>query len=216
VSERVRRDHELEVKPRRPSLEPNPGKKSTSYTNDQNAIKVATAGILNRSKTYHGHQDLEQKQREVEDYQEAKGGKTIPLTADSLKHVRRSHRPGSDSGSQSRTSSSRSVSDVKTKSGTVSRGESDSFTMIVNGVKLGFSSEVMEGKTISLRQTGGEDGTMDIQIGGKGGKLYTISKDDAVRPREIDDGRRTRDESRLDQASRRTSRSGTSERGSAK
>jgi hypothetical protein len=208
--------NEPEPARRRPSLELNPGRKATLYTNGQSSVKVATAGVLNHSKTYHGRQDLEQKQREVEDYQEAKGGRPVPLTADSLKHVRRSHKSGSESGSQSRTSSSRSVSDVKTKSGTVSRGESDSFTMTVNGVKLGFSSEAMEGKTINLRKKGGENGTMDIQIGGKGGKHYIVSKDEVIRRREIDDGRRTRDESRTDQASRRTSRSGNSDRGSVK
>lgn len=199
----------------RPSLNRADGtRKTVSYSNGSGSAKVAAESRAQRRTTLDGHErsrDLEQNLREIEAYQNAKGPQTIPLTADALKNARRNHK---SSDSASFTSSSKG-SDVKTKSGSgvASRPENDGITMNIQGVKLDLSSDSMGDKRINIRQKG-ERG-LELHIDGKKSRRYLVTREEPPSffpRREIESGRRSRDEHGSDRASRRSSRSGYSGR----
>lgn len=162
--------------------------------------------------------DLEDKARDAEEYQAARAGKPVPLTADALFKAKNSHRPDSDSGSQKSRSNSSRGSDARTRdgSGTGSKGDEEhSFTMNVNGITMSFSQESVGGKRINLKT--GETGGVELNIEGRRPKKYITSRSDYTSTsgsgrREIED-RHSRDDRRSDRASRRSSRSTYSSRG---
>ncbi|KAI9879792.1 MAG: hypothetical protein M1830_007234 [Pleopsidium flavum] len=237
VSDRSRKEEpEQSSRSRRPSLTTRPSstKKSTSYANASGNTKISVESARQRRASYYGHerrQDLEAKQRDIEAYQDAKGSRSIPLTADALKAARKGTKAvGSDSGSQSRASSSREGSEVKTRSsggggsGVATKSEAESFTMRFNagaGVKVDFAGDSVEGRTISLRPSG-EDGAMELSIGGRGSKKYIGSEGKQVEYarsglrreiKEVEELRRTREDMKSAKSSRRSSRSGYSGQG---
>ncbi|MCJ1364682.1 hypothetical protein MMC16_003797 [Acarospora aff. strigata] len=232
VSDRSRRDApEQSSRSRRPSLTTRPSttRKSTSYANAPGNAKISVESTRQRRASYYGHErrhDLEAKQREIEEYQEAKGSKSIPLTADALLAARKGSK-GSDSGS--RASSSREGSEVKTRStgggsGVTGKGDAEAFTMRFNagaGVQVDFAGDSVDGRTISLRPSGAE-GAMELSIGGRETKKYHGSEGKQVEyarsglrreVKEIEEPRRTREEMKSARGSRRSSRSGYSGRG---
>ncbi|KAF3015229.1 hypothetical protein E8E15_006607 [Penicillium rubens] len=107
--------------------------------------------------------DIEDREREAENYQAARSGRTstaaLPLSTEALLPTKASHRNGSESGSQnSRSNSSRG-------SATASRKEEDeNMTLVLNGVQIGFTSEAVAGKSINIRA--GETGAVRLNIGG--------------------------------------------------
>lgn len=232
VSDRSRREAaEQSSRSRRPSLATRPSttsRKSTSYANAPDNAKVSVESARQRRASYYGHErhhDLEVKQREIEEYQEAKGSKSIPLTADAL--AARKGTRSSDSGS--RASGSREGSEVKTRSatggsGVAAKSDAESFTMRFNagaGVKVDFAGDSVDGKTISLRPSGA-DGLMELSVGGRESKKYHASEGKQVEyarsglrreVKEPEELRRTREDMRSAKSSRRSSRSGYSGRG---
>lgn len=233
VSDRSRREAtEQSSRSRRPSLATRPSttsKKSTSYANAPDNAKISVESARQRRASYYGHErrhDLEAKQREIEEYQEAKGSKSIPLTADALAATRKGTR-SSDSGS--RASGSREGSEGKTRSaaggsGVAAKSDAESFMMRFNagaGVKVDFAGDSVDGKTISLRPSG-TDGLMELSVGGRESKKYHVSEGKQVEyarsglrreVKEIEEIRRTREEMKSARGSRRSSRSGYSGRG---
>ena len=232
VSDRSRREAaEQSSRSRRPSLAARPSttnKKSTSYANAPGNAKISVESSRQRRASYYGHErrhDLETKQREIEEYQEAKGSKSTPLTADALLAARKGTK-SSDSGS--RASGSREGSDVKTRSvgagsGVAAKNDPESFTMRFNagaGVKVDFAGDSVDGKTISLRPSG-TDGLMELSVGGRDsnhhgseGKQVDYARSGLRREvKEMDELRRTREEMKSARGSRRSSRSGYSGRG---
>ncbi|KAL8708502.1 MAG: hypothetical protein Q9220_006660 [cf. Caloplaca sp. 1 TL-2023] len=149
----------------------------------------SAAAKQRRRMTYYGGpmpRDLEQ---QAEAYQAQKAAtrdpatadpSTMPLTADSLKLVRRKTQTStSDAGSRASGEgrASREGSDVKPRSATGRRGSSDvktrndneGITMRFNaahGVNLDFKGSA-EGRTISLRQSKEGDGKIELSIGSK-------------------------------------------------
>lgn len=104
------------------------------------------------------------------------------------------------------------------------KSEAESFTMRFNagaGVKVDFAGDSVEGRTISLRPSG-EEGAMELSIGGRGSKKYVGSEGKQVEYarsglrreiKEVEDLRRTREDTKSAKSSRRSSRSGYSGRG---
>lgn len=161
--------------------------------------------------------DLEQKHRNAEEYQAAKSGRSgVALTEDALllKTKINQQRLASDSGSGSqktRSNSSRG-SDARTRdgSGVGSRIEDDSsFTMTMNGMTIGFTQESVNGKRIHLRAD--DNGSIGLNIEGRRPKRYIGAPGSdftsVSSKKEIEDGRRAREDRRSDRASRRSSRS---------
>lgn len=157
--------------------------------------------------------DLEQKQRDAEEYQAARASRATPLTADALAR-RTAHRVGSESGSSTnRSENSSRGSDSKTKSGSGvgSRHDDDknSISMTIQGVKIDFSGDHRERRKINVRA--GEEGALEFNIeGGRRAKKYIMSRSDSTSAsgrKEIEDVRRVRDDWKSDRASRRSSRS---------
>ncbi|EDN07337.1 predicted protein [Histoplasma mississippiense (nom. inval.)] len=190
----------------------------TTILGERPASRLRTAR-RRRSSVYGVEQtkDLDQKQREAEEYQSARTSRATPLTLDSLVKCRRSHRADSDSGSlRTRTDSSRG-SDAKTKSA-ISRPEDDEITVMIGGLRIGVSKDHIDRQVINLRS--GEEGSLELNIEGRRPKRYFLSRSEslsgtgggAVR-REIEESRRLRHDSSSDRASRRSSRSGYSGRG---
>lgn len=153
---------------------------------DRHAARVrpesSASAKQNRRASYHGvepHKDLE---RVAEAYQAltvADAGPRRPdLTVDSLRLIRKKTQ---NSETNSRNSGegkrSRDGSDVKPRSSTDRRGgsdvkartDTDSFTMrIPQGVNIDVKPGGVEGRTISLRQSGEGEGGMELSIGGRG------------------------------------------------
>lgn len=216
-----RRESREPVSPeRRPSMPP-PNKnrvRTTAYHDPARAAQVVTESRRRRPSVYsleRTTRDLEEKQREIEEYQAARTPRLAPLTADSLRKVRRFE---SDSDSQdSRTESSRG-SDSQTKYGSnvgSTRVEDDNITMIIRGVKIDLSSE--SDRRINVRS--GNEGGIELNIEGRRPKRYILPRSDSTtvssgRREMIEDVRRIRDDARSDRdSSRRSSRSGYSGRG---
>ena len=151
--------------------------------------------------------EIDEKQREAEEYQAATSGKAVqvPLTADALSKAK-TQRGGSDSGSRKSGSGSSRGSEARSK------GEEDkNIVMTMNGVTMSFTQESVGGKRINVRT--GDAGAVELNIAGmRGSKKYLT---DGTRSnytsssgrRELEDARRPRDDRRSDRASRRSSRS---------
>ncbi|KAL1954281.1 hypothetical protein VTO42DRAFT_1423 [Malbranchea cinnamomea] len=206
---------------RRPSMPP-PSRnrvRTTSYHDPARAARVVTESSSRRRRPSvyaleQATEDLEKKQREAEEYQAARTPRLAPLTADSLRKVRRAD---SDSDSQdSRTDSSRG-SDSQTRYGSgvgSTRVEDDSITMIIGGVKIDFPADSVDNRRINVRS--GEEGAIELNIEGRRPRRYILTRSDSTSAsgrREIEDVRRIRDDNRSDRDSRRSSRSGYSGRG---
>ncbi|KAL4803430.1 hypothetical protein BDV18DRAFT_40959 [Aspergillus unguis] len=124
--------------------------------------------------------ELEDKQRDAEEYQASQSSKTsaVPVSiSDALLKAKASSQAGSDSGSQkSRSASSRgSGSDARTRSGsgalTTTRAEDpEDIVMTLNGVTMSFTQESVGGKRISVRS--GQTGAVELNIEGKRPKKY--------------------------------------------
>ncbi|PGH12124.1 hypothetical protein AJ80_06845 [Polytolypa hystricis UAMH7299] len=217
-----------------PERDPSGGRhrvRTTSYHDPTHAARVSVESSRRRRSSVYGNmeqqlgnRDLDQKQREVEEYQASRNGSSrasVPSQPynpiDSLVKARHSQRADSDSGSQrSQTESSRG-SDAKTKNSSgVSRPDDDSITMIIRGVKIDLSTDSVEGKKINVRS--GEEGGVELNIEGRRPKKYLLARSDSLstasRRELLEDARRVRDiDSKSDRASRRSSRSGYSGRG---
>lgn len=147
--------------------------------------------------------EIDEKQREAEEYQAAKSGKSapVPLTADALSKAK-GQRTGSESGSRSNSSRG---SDARSKA-----EDDKNITMTMNGVTMSFTQESVGGKRINVRT--GDTGAVELNIAGKRPKKYITgsSRSDYTSSsgrREIEDPRRARDDRWSDRASRRSSRS---------
>lgn len=160
--------------------------RSSLHVVDRNATRVrpesSAAAKQNRRASYYGHESHKDLERKVEAYQAltvADAGHRGPeLTLDSLKMIRKKTQ---NSETNSRNSAegkrSREGSDVKPRSSTDRRGGSDvksrtdteGFTMRVPlGVNIDLKGGGVEGRTISLRQSGEGEGGMELSIGGRG------------------------------------------------
>lgn len=145
----------------------------------------------NRRASYHGLESHKELERVAEAYQAlavAEAGPRRPeLTVDSLKLIRKKTQ---NSDTNSRNSGegkrSREGSDVKPRNSTDRRGgsdvksrtDADSFTMrFPQGVNIDLKGGGVEGRTISLRQSGEGEGGMELSIGGRG--KISGSKNDA-------------------------------------
>ncbi|MCJ1297650.1 hypothetical protein MMC08_000438 [Hypocenomyce scalaris] len=175
-----------EPRSRRQSLaaRPSAGPARASYTSAPNErILVERAARSGRRASYFG-QDHGGLERKIEAYQEeTRNAPGIPIytthTLDSIKQGSKNTKTnGSGTGSRSSTRSggqSREGSDVKPNSRGSSRvvaspSEGDGFTMRFNaGVKVDVKGDGVEGRTISFRQTGEGDGSMEVCIGGRKG-----------------------------------------------
>ncbi|KAI4187328.1 MAG: hypothetical protein L6R41_002870 [Letrouitia leprolyta] len=143
----------------------------------------SAAAKQRRRMTYYGGPIPKDLERQVEAYQAEKQAsaetETTPLTADSLKLVRRkTQTSNSDAGSRvsAEGRASREGSDVKPRSATGRRGSSDvkarnddGFTMRFNtsqGVNVDLKGGAKD-RTISLRQSREGEGNMELSIKGK-------------------------------------------------
>ena len=197
-SSRKPSEGEQEIRIKRPPLATIP---SSGGSNDKQAktqassrndghIKTESSGLTAKQKrrvSYHGHETPNELERVVEAYQASKNvaapAVPIPLTADSLKLVRKkTHNSSSDTGSRRSggKAGSREGSEVKTRSAIERRGASevkgrtdnddDGITMRFNtsqGVKVDLKGSSVEGRTISLRPSQDGDGEMELSIGGR-------------------------------------------------
>ncbi|CAI7570963.1 unnamed protein product [Penicillium glandicola] len=196
-------------------------RRSTSYQDDRRSAQVAVASSRRRKPTEYYYDepspssasgDLEDREREAENYQAARSGRAstaaLPLSTEALLPTKASHRNGngSESGSQkSRSNSSRG-------SATASRKEDDkNMTLTLNGFQIGFTSEAVAGKSINIRA--GDTGAVRLNIGGpRPSKQHvnSTSSDYAggSSRRELEDVvRRPRDDRRSERSSRRDSQS---------
>jgi hypothetical protein len=170
--------------------------------------------------------DLEQKQRSAEEYQASKSGRIDPRSVieDALRmKAKIAQRVESDSGSQKTRSNSSRGSDARTRdgSGVGSRFGDDNhnnknnITLTLGGMTIDFGSDTLSGNKIKVRTN--DHGSIGVNIEGRGlrrpnryimpgGSDYASNGGGGGR-KEIEDGRRTRDERRSDRASRRSSRS---------
>ncbi|CRG83441.1 hypothetical protein PISL3812_00792 [Talaromyces islandicus] len=194
-----------------------------SYNSPDGARRIAIEDSRRRRTLYYDDDrasqhdstaEMEQQHRSAEEYQAAKSGRTgVPLTADALKLKSRiAQRQDSDSGSQKSRSNSSRGSDARTRdgSGVGSRFDDDnSFTMMMNGMNISFDPGSVNGKTIHLRTD--DQGAIGLNIEGRRPKKYIMpAGSEFTAPssrREIEDGRRVREDKRSDRASRLSSRS---------
>ena len=192
-------------------------KRSTSYHDHARGAQIAVANSRSnrpRPQQYYyedaGSIDLEDREREAEEYQAQKAGRpatAMPLSTDAL-IPKLSNGTGSEHGSQkSRSSGSR-------HSGSRGDGESKNINLEVNGMTIGFTEQGLAGKSINIRT--GESGGVHLNIaggrkhqqyltGGSSYSGYTGGSD----PRDLESVRRPRerDELRSERSSRRTSQS---------
>lgn len=189
-------------------------RRSTSYHDSVRPARIAIEGARRQRTTvydYNSGGDIEDKQREAEEYQASRSGKTVavPLTADALRKAKTSQRAESDSGSQ-KSRSSRG-SDARTQNGSSGEAkpeEDDNIVMTMNGVTMSFTQKSVGGKRISVRT--GDTGAVELNIEGKRPKKYLTGGSDytgSVSRRELEDARRPRGDRRSDKASHRSSRS---------
>ncbi|KAL8736988.1 MAG: hypothetical protein Q9181_002128 [Wetmoreana brouardii] len=189
--ERSPRKYEAEgyARSRRPSLA---SRQSTATSSDRShdlhslersfarmSVESSSAAAKQRRRmTYYGGPITRDLEKQAEAYQAQEAADTdatnMPLTADSLKLVRRkTQTSNSDAGSRASGEgrASREGSDVKPRSATGRRGstdvkarkENDGFTMRFNVDLKGNA----EGRTISLRQSRDGGGSMELSIGTK-------------------------------------------------
>lgn len=192
-------------------------RRSASYQDDRRTAQVAVASSRRRKPTEYYYEepssaadDLEDREREAENYQAARSGRTstaaLPLSTEALLPTKASHRNGSESGSQnSRSNSSRG-------SATASRKEEDkNMTLTLNGFQIGFTSEAVAGKSINIRA--GDTGAVRLNIGGPRPSKQHVNGTSSdytggSSRRELEDVvRRPREDRRSERSSRRDSQS---------
>ncbi|QKX64614.1 uncharacterized protein TRUGW13939_11789 [Talaromyces rugulosus] len=200
-----------------------------SYNTPDGARRIAIEDSRRRRTLYYDDEpeprpdstvDMEQQHRNAEEYQAAKSGRTgVPLTADALKLKTRiaQQRQESDSGSQKSRSNSSRGSDARTRdgSGVGSQFESDNtISMNLGGMSISFNPDTVSGKTIHMRAD--DDGAFGLNIEDRRPKKYIMPAGSEftapISRREIEDGRRAREDKRSDRASRLSSRSTFSSR----
>ncbi|KAJ5499340.1 hypothetical protein N7453_008391 [Penicillium expansum] len=190
-------------------------RRSTSYQDDRRTAQVAVASSRRRKPTEYYYDepssvngDLEDREREAENYQAARSGRTstaaLPLSTEALLPAKASHHPGSESGSQNSRSSRGSA--------TPSRKEEDkNMTLTLNGFQIGFTSEAVAGKSINIRA--GETGAVRLNIGGPRPSKQHVNSSSSdyaggSSRRELEDVvRRPRGDRRSERSSRRDSQS---------
>lgn len=210
---RVRRLAREAVLPER-SRSMNESRRSTAYYESPRASRMTVETPRRRRRpqvyyNYSGSSDIDEKQREAEEYQAVRSGRPMPLTTDALVNAKATHAIESDSGSQ-KSRSSRG-SDARTQSGSAAGSKADdenNIVMTMNGVTMSFTQEAVGGKTISVRT--GDAGAVELNFEGKRPKKYLPSRSDYSGGSEA---RRSRDDRRSDRASRRSSRSTYGSRG---
>lgn len=186
-------------------------RRRTSYYEDPEPAPPPPPPVQ-RSRTKDTKLDMDQKQRRAEEYQAARSGKAVPLTADALFKAKASQRPDSESSSSKSHASSSRNSDSHSRDGSLAGSKADdnnSITMTMNGVIMSFPHQT----AISFRP--GEEGSVELNIGGPRPKKYLVARSDHTTSsgrREIEDLRSSRDDRRSDRASRRSSRSNYSGR----
>ncbi|KAJ5486713.1 hypothetical protein N7530_001013 [Penicillium desertorum] len=192
-------------------------RRSASYQDDRRTAQVAVASSRRRKPTEYYYEepssaadDLEDREREAENYQAARSGRTstaaLPLSTEALLPTKAAHRNGSESGSQnSRSNSSRG-------SATASRKEEDkNMTLTLNGFQIGFTSEAVAGKSINIRA--GDTGAVRLNIGGPRPSKQHVNGTSSdytggSSRRELEDVvRRPREDRRSERSSRRDSQS---------
>jgi len=193
-------------------------KRSVSYYDGARGAKIAVENSHSRRRRPQQYYyedtssigDLEDREREVEEYQAQKAGRpatVMPLSTEALM-PKLANGSGSDHGSQkSRSNSSRG-------SGPKGDGESKNINLEVNGMTIGFTEEGIAGKSINIRT--GDSGGVHLNIAGgrkpqqylTGGSSYS-SHTGGSGQRVIEDLRRPRerDELRSERSSRRASQS---------
>ena len=156
------------------------------------------------------HSDMEDKQREAEEYQAVRSGRPMPLTTDALVNAKVSQGLESDSGSQKTRSSH--GSDSRTQSGSAGGyrlDDENNIVMTMNGVTMSIPQDSVGGQTISVRA--GETGALELNFeGGRRPKKYLPFHSDYSGG---SDSRRSPEDRRSDRASRRSSRSTYGSRG---
>ncbi|KAL4897968.1 hypothetical protein BDV59DRAFT_52833 [Aspergillus ambiguus] len=160
-----------------------------------------------------GGNEIEEKQRDAEEYQAAQVAKDpmVALTADALCKTK-THRTESDSGSQKSRSSRGSDARTHSASGAVVKPDDNpnNFVMTMNGMTMSFTHDSLDGKTISVRSR--DSGALSLNIHDKRPKKYHpgggSDYSGSMPRRELEDvAHRARPERRSDRASRRSSRS---------
>ena len=160
--------------------------KSNLHSSDRSSARIRaegnTAAKQKRRASYYGHETPHDLERVVEAYQamtNADAGTPHPdLTADSLKLVRKKTQT-SDAGSRGSGEGrgSREGSEVKPRSSigrhagsdVKTRGDNDGFTMrFPQGVNVDLKGGAVDGRTISLRQSGEAEGSLELSIGARG------------------------------------------------
>lgn len=204
---------------RNQSLRSSRRRSSSTYHDNSRPSRVSVENPSRRrpptTYQYEGTDDeVEEKQREAEEYQASRSAKTapvpMPLTRDALYKAKSSHRTESESGSQKSRSNSSRGSDARTHSGSAvgPKQEDNNIVMTMNGVTMSFAPDQIGGKMISVRA--GDTGALSLNIQGKRPKNYLTGGSDysgSVAKREIEDSHRARSDRRSDRASRRSSRS---------
>lgn len=192
-------------------------KRSTSYNDSFRGTQVAVESSSRRRRPptrYYEDggstgtaDDLEDREREAEQYQARQSGRTntMPASAEALL-AKSVVGAASDNASQK----SRSNSSHGSGSG---NAESKNMNLTVNGLTIGFSEESVAGQNISI--CAGKTGRVKLQIAGErrpkqylmNGSSYSDQTGRSGR-RELEDApRRSRDDRRSDRVSRRSSQS---------
>lgn len=156
--------------------------------------------------------DLEDQVSNVEEYQNAKAGRSgaaaaLPPSSESL-IPKMANGAGSDNGSR------KSGSNSSRESGTGSKaGQDKNISLMMDGIQLGFKEEAVQGKMINIRSD--DAGGFHLSLGGSrkpkaylpSGSSYSDKTNTASRRELVEDVRRTRDDRRLERGSRRSSQS---------
>ncbi|KAL4878021.1 hypothetical protein BJY04DRAFT_121014 [Aspergillus karnatakaensis] len=189
---------------------------STTYYDSGRSARVAVEHSNRRRRpaiynNYPMEDELEDKQRDAEEYQASHSSKTAaaPMTVSDalLKAKASSQRAGSDSGSQKSRSASSRGSDARTQSGsgvltTTRPADDDNIVMTMNGVTMSFTQESVGGKRISVRT--GQTGAVELNIeGGKRPKKYLTGGSEYTTA----SGNSRKTDRKSERASRRSSRS---------
>lgn len=191
-------------------------KRSSSYHDSARGAQIAVENSRRRRPQTYYYEDcgstgtaggLEDREREVEQYQARQSGRTntMPASAEALL-TKSAVGAGSDNGSQK----SRSNSSHGSGSG---NGENKNMNLTVNGLTIGFSEESVAGQNISIRA--GKTGRVQLSIAGErrpkqylgSGSSYSDQTGRSGR-RELEEApRRAREDRRSERASRRLSQS---------
>ena len=184
---------------RRPS-----GRKTVSYDLDPPPARRTERPLNRRSTVYgaEGLRDLEQKQRDVEEYQQARGTHNGPFQAEPIPLSRRG---STHASARSESGSHRSRASSGKGSSTKSRADKNDITMTVHGVTLGFSGD---NKDIRIKSKA--HGAMQLQIDGKKARRNSMARVERIPTDGHAEPFTIRDDETGERASRKSSRSGRS------